>query len=88
MKVTMDLRSIAKYHKLLDQDNPPSIESISKALNTTVETLKRFTPEAIAAAKAKQAKKQSKDAEETQKKAQEAIVKTAETIVSKSKSKE
>ena len=49
MKNTMNSRNIAKYHKLLDAE--VSLKKISAFLKVSEATLKKFTPEKVAAAK-------------------------------------
>ena len=48
MKSTMNNRNIAKYHKLLD--GGASVKQISNYLRVDVKTLKKFSPERVAAA--------------------------------------
>ena len=55
MKETMNSRDISKFHKYLEQEI--SMEKCSKALGVSKKTLNKFTPDAIAKAKAKQAEK-------------------------------
>lgn len=51
MKDTMNSRNVAKYHKLLDAGE--SLAKISAFLRITESTLEKFTPEIVAAHKAR-----------------------------------
>lgn len=53
MKKTMNSRDIARFHKYLEAE--VSIKECSKSLGIEQKTLAKFTPEAIVAAKKKQA---------------------------------
>lgn len=57
MKSTMNSRDIAKFHKLLAAE--VSSNEIVKILGIEVETLKKFTPEKVKAAKIKRKDRQA-----------------------------
>ena len=68
MKSTMNTRDIAKFHKLLKKEVPH--DQIVKIMGVERETLKKFSPERVAKAKAVQKEAQIA-ANENRKKTQE-----------------
>ncbi len=71
MKDTMNSRDIAKFHKLLLKD--VSNDDISKFLQVSVETLKRFTPEKIKASNDERKKSENYESKQLKKKQNSAL---------------
>ncbi|MGW8177963.1 MAG: hypothetical protein ACWGQW_04100 [bacterium] len=71
MKRTMNGRDIVKFHKLLEQEIPHA--KIVKLMGVDADTLKRFTPDKVNAAK-QQAKEKQAAAFKQRKEAQDMAV--------------
>ena len=87
MRDVMNQREVARYHRLLESEDPKySIEDISKILRTNVATLKKFSPEYLKKVKARQAEELKTSKESARKEATAMISKAAKIINEQSKS--
>ena len=81
MRAGLNAKEITQFHKMLRDEVP--LEKIAKHFTVEVSTLKKLTPEAIEAAKKKQAEQQIIDDTKAKEEAAEVLAKAAEKAAKK-----